>query len=196
VLPTLPVVVGLPISVPCLTPPCGSSSGAGAGVGAATSSPSVASDGTAGGTSAGSSGDSQSGSAVSTSPSPSSSTPLAQAGAARDGTAVVVVEGVTALPSETGSAPARAAAMAVIAMKPASAAKMVANLVLMPRRICVSLPAPVSPPRAVTGWRLPTSPNVHNGCGRSQQVLNQQVPHIHAGRFSAEPDALVKLLGT
>src|SRR3954451_11638130 len=119
--PLLPPPAELPsISLPCLMAPpeLPSFSGPG-GAGAGTASPSVASaGGVAGGISVVSSGDSQSGSSMSTSPSLSSSRPLEQAGACSEGIAVVVV-GLTALLSDSGSAPASAAPTAVTARKAA-----------------------------------------------------------------------------
>jgi hypothetical protein len=65
-------------------------------------------------------------------------------------------------------------------------------LVLIPKRPCPrsgSLPGQWQ-------FKLPTGTGVRNGGGPSQQVLNQPLQHACNGRFSVEPDALVKLPST
>src|SRR5262249_36830242 len=110
-------------------------------------------------------GEEQPGSAMSTRPSPSSSTPLAQAGACSSGTSVVVVAaGSSGVPSATGSAPAIPTPVADIARKPASTT-IIATLLLIPVRLDPRSHGPRKrdphPPRA-TG--VPTLPARHMGC--------------------------------
>src|SRR6478672_8820148 len=199
--PLAPGAVTAPSPVPApprpsllVTPPCLAGDGVGAGTGLGTGADSLGAEGDeVGGVGASlvSSGFSQSGSCSSRRPSPSSSMPLAQAGACSEGMAVVVVPaGSTAEPSESGSAPARAVPSAVTARKPAQASSSSANLVLIPKRPC---PRSVNPSLG-SAWKLPTSTCVRNANGRPQHGLNQRLKHRCNGRFSAEPDVLVKLL--
>ncbi len=127
------------------------------------------------------------------SPSPSSSIPLAQAGACSEGIARRRGRGwVGAELSESGSAPARAAPRALTSRKLAKAS-ISANLVLIPERPC---PRSDSPPSG-SGWKLPASTGVRNGtCGAPNKALIKVCDIACNGRFSVEPDGLVKLMST
>src|SRR5215203_6298091 len=175
VTPPLPPAAPPPsISLPCSRPGLPPGPGAGAGTGSASVSAGGSGAG-AEGASLESSGDSQSASPLSRRPSPSSSTPFAQAGACSEGIAVVV-SGETAALSESPSAPARAVPSAVTSRKLATAT-ISANLVLIPKH---SLPT-LGYPSLGSFSKLPTSTGVRNGMWGSQQGLNQGLRHPPTG---------------